>query len=67
MSHQSDGEEDRAFASLSESERKVYFLHLKDSGGNVRGSLDATLGPVWFNRDESPRGHRYSGKNDDEK
>ncbi len=64
MSYQSEKEEDTAFHSLSESEKRQYFEHYKESGGNVRGSLDAVLGPVWFNRDGSPRGNRILGRND---
>ncbi len=64
MSYQSEKEEDTAFHSLSENQKRQYFREYKESGGNVRGSLDAVLGPVWFNRDGSPRGDRIPGRND---
>jgi len=58
MSYQSEKEEDAAFNSLSEDQRRRYFEHYRESGGDVRGSLDAVLGPVWFDQDGSPRGSR---------
>ena len=64
MSYQSEKEEDTAFYSLSESQKRQYFERYKESGGNVRGSLDTVLGPVWFNQDGSPRGDRIPGRND---
>lgn len=67
MSYLSEKEEDQAFYSLNKEEQQKYFDHYRRSGGDVRSSLDQVLGPVWFNRDGTPRGHRYSGKNDDEK
>lgn len=67
MSYQTEKEEDRAFDSLSQQERMQYHEHLRQSHGNVEAALDATLGRTWFNRDGTPRGHRYVGKNDDEK
>ena len=64
MSYQSEKEEDDAFNSLSESQKRQYFKNHEESGDNVRESLDAVLGPVWFNRDGSPRGDRIPGRND---
>ncbi len=64
MSYRSEKEEDIAFNSLSESQKRQYFENYGESGGNVRGSLDDVLGPVWFNRDGSPRGDRIPGRND---
>ena len=63
MSYQSEKEEDEAFNSLSISQRREYFIQLRLTG-NVGVSLDNVLGPVWFNRDGSPRGDRLPGKND---
>jgi len=55
MSYQSEKEEDRAFNSLSK-QREAYFRQYRESGGNVGNSLDAVLGPVWFDGDGAPRG-----------
>ncbi|MDO8510033.1 MAG: hypothetical protein Q7S15_00190 [bacterium] len=66
MSYRSEKEEDTAFNSLNDQERQQYQEHYRQSGGDVRGALDKVLGPTWFNQDGTPRGHRHSGKNDDE-
>lgn len=58
MSYQSEKEEDQVFASLSPRERKLYEREYKERGGDVRGALDAVVGPRWFNSDGSPRGTR---------
>jgi len=64
MSYQSEKEEDRAFNSLSDEQQRDYFQHYRKTS-DVRGSLDAVLGHRWFNRDGSPRGDRFGGKNNE--
>lgn len=66
MSYQSEKEEDEVFYSLSDGERRAYFERLKANHGDVRTSLDQTVGEVWFDRDGAPKGHRHRGQNDDE-
>jgi hypothetical protein len=56
MSWQSEKEEDEAFYSLSEEERKRYTREYEENGGNVRAALDAVLGPVWFDPSSTPKG-----------
>lgn len=58
MSWQSQKDEDRAFNSLSSSERQRYFRELKENEGRVDAALDATVGPVWFDKDGDPKGSR---------
>lgn len=62
MSWQSEKDEDRVFNSLSETERRQYFRELRESGENVARALDTTVGPVWFDKDGDPKGHRHRGR-----
>lgn len=65
MSWQSEKEEDRVFNSLSATERRRYFRQYHQNGGDVREALDTVVGPVWFDRDGAPKGHRHRGPNDE--
>lgn len=65
MSWQSEKEEDATFNSLSGAERRRYFEEYRQNGGDVQRALDAVVGPVWFDRDGAPKGHRHRGPNDD--
>jgi len=62
----SDKDEDRVFHSLSKDERRQYFEHHHQSGGDVRGSLDKVVGPVWFGKGDAPKGHRNRAPGDDD-
>ena len=51
-------EEDRVFSSLSRQQKRHYFDHLHENGGNVPAALDDIVGPVWFDKDGDPKGQR---------
>ena len=43
MSYQSEKEEDEAFNSLSEDQKRAYFKEYRRNGRDVRAALDAVL------------------------
>ena len=65
MSRESERDEDEVFHSLSMLERRQYYEQLHQNGGNVASALDATVGKVWFDKDDAPMGHR-NRRGDDE-